>query len=285
MEIKKIAVLGLGIMGNGIAHVCAQAGYEVWAREINDSLVKNGLQTIRKNLERGLKKGRITEEEIETIMTRIHGTTDLKATVKDADIVIEAIIENMELKKQVFREIAAMTPDHCIFASNTSSLSITELASATKRPDKFLGMHFFNPVPVMKLVEIIKGSETSNETVQVIDNLAKKLGKETVLCNKDTAGFIVNRILIPWLNSALNTVYEGIASPEDVDKAMKLGTNVPMGPLELLDFVGLDTTLHILEYMKQELGPTFQPSPWLKDLVRAGRLGRKTGRGIFDYRK
>lgn len=284
MEIKKIAVLGLGIMGNGIAHVCAQAGYNVWAREINDSLVENGLKNIRKNLERGLKKGRITEEEIETIMTRIHGTTDLKVTVKDADIVIEAIIENMELKKQVFREIAAMTPDHCIFASNTSSLSITELASATKHPDRFVGMHFFNPVPVMKLVEIIKGSETSNETVQVIDDLAKKLGKETVLCNKDTAGFIVNRILIPWLNSALNTVYEGIASPEDVDKAMKLGTNVPMGPLELLDFVGLDTTLHILEYMKQELGPTFQPCPWLKDLVRAGRLGRKTGRGVYDYK-
>lgn len=284
MEIKKIAVLGLGIMGNGIAHVCAQAGYEVWVRDINDSLVEQGLKTIRKNLERGLKKGRITEEEIETILARIHGTTNLRGTVKDADIVIEAIIEDMELKKQVFREIAAMTPDHCIFASNTSSLSITELASATKRPDKFVGMHFFNPVPVMKLVEIIKGSETSDETVQVIDDLAKKLGKETVLCYKDTAGFIVNRILIPWLNSALNTVYEGIASPEDVDKAMKLGTNVPMGPLELLDFVGLDTTLHILEYMKQELGPAFQPSPWLKDLVRAGRLGRKTGRGVYDYK-
>lgn len=285
MEIKKIAVLGLGIMGNGIAHVCAQAGFDVWARDINDSLVEQGLKTIRKNLERGLKKGRITEEEIETIMARIHGTTNLKATVTDADIVIEAIIENMELKKQVFREIAAMTSDHCIIASNTSSLSITELASVTKRPDKFVGMHFFNPVPVMKLVEIIKGSETSDETVQVIDGLAKKLGKETVLCKKDMAGFIVNRILIPWLNSALNTVYEGIATPEDVDKAMKLGTNVPMGPFELLDFVGLDTTLHILEYMKQELGPAYQPSPWLKDLVRAGRLGRKTGRGVYEYRK
>lgn len=285
MEIKKIAVLGLGLMGNGIAHVCAQAGYEIWARDIEDRFVENGLKTIRKNLERGLKRGRITEEEIETIMARIHGTTDLKATVKDADIVIEAIIENMDLKKSVFKEIDDMVPDHCIFASNTSSLSISEMASVTKRSDKFVGMHFFNPVPVMKLVEIIRGAETSDETVQVIEELSKKLGKETVLCNKDTAGFIVNRILIPWLNSALYTVYEGLATPEDVDKAMKLGTNVPMGPLELLDYVGLDTTLHIMEYLKQELGPNFHPCPWLKDLVRAGRYGRKVGRGVYDYQK
>jgi 3-hydroxybutyryl-CoA dehydrogenase len=283
MDIKKIAVLGLGLMGNGIAHVCAQAGYEVWARDIEDRFVENGLKTIRKNLERGLKRGRITEEEIETIMARIHGTTDLEATIQDADIVIEAIIENMDLKKSVYREIDALAPAHCIFASNTSSLSISEMASVTNRPEKFVGMHFFNPVPVMKLVEIIKGSETSDETVQVIEALSAKLGKETVLCNKDTAGFIVNRILIPWLNSALYTVYEGLATPEDVDKAMKLGTNVPMGPFELLDYVGLDTTLHIMEYLKDELGPNFHPCPWLKDLVRAGRYGRKVGRGVYDY--
>jgi len=285
MDFKKIAVLGLGLMGNGIAHVCAQAGYEVWARDIEDRFVENGLKTIRKNLERGLKRGRITEEEIETIMARIHGTTDLEATIKGADIVIEAIIENMDLKKSVYKEIDTLASDHCIFASNTSSLSISEMASVTKRPDKFVGMHFFNPVPLMKLVEIIKGSETSNETVQVIEELSKKLGKETVLCNKDTAGFLVNRILIPWLNSALYTVYEGLATPEDVDKAMKLGTNVPLGPFELLDYVGLDTTLHIMEYLKQELGPNFHPCPYLKDLVRAGRYGRKVGRGVYDYQK
>ena len=285
MEINKIAVLGLGLMGNGIAHICAQAGYEVWARDIEDKFVENGLTAIRKNLERGLKRGRITEEEIEVIMARIHGTTDIKAAVEGADIVIEAIIENMDLKKQVYGEIDLIAPDHCIFASNTSSLSISEMASATKRSDKFVGMHFFNPVPVMKLVEIIKGANTSDKTIQVIEDLSQKLGKETVLCNKDTAGFIVNRLLIPWMNSALFTVHDGVASPEDVDKAMKLGTNVPMGPLELLDYVGLDTTLHIMNYLTQELGPSFTPCPWLDELVRAGRFGRKVGHGVYEYKK
>jgi 3-hydroxybutyryl-CoA dehydrogenase len=282
-DIRVIAVLGAGLMGNGIAQTCAQAGYDVYMRDIEDRFVEKGMNTIRRNLERGIKKGKITQDQVEEIISRIHGTIDIEEAVKDADVVIEAIIENEDLKKKVYSEIDAITKPEAIFASNTSSISITAMASATKRPEKFIGMHFFNPVPVMRLVEIIKGYLTSDETYLLIDELSKKIGKETVLVN-EAPGFAVNRLLVPFMLEAIFAIQEGIASVPDLDKAIQLGLNHPMGPLTLLDFVGLDTTLYIADYFFSEFKDSKYRAPaLLRKMVRAGTLGRKTGRGFYDY--
>ncbi|MHA2273480.1 MAG: 3-hydroxybutyryl-CoA dehydrogenase [Candidatus Hodarchaeales archaeon] len=283
-DVKKVAVFGAGLMGNGIAQVCAQAGLEVAMIDIEDHFVENGMKSIQKNLQRGVDKGRMTAEEMQEILGRIQGTTD-KTAAKDADVVIEAIIENEDLKKELYAELDAICPDHTIFASNTSSISITAMASATKRQDKFIGMHFFNPVPVMKLVEIIRGYNTSDETHKLIEDLSKKIGKEIVTVN-EAPGFAVNRLLIPFFLEAIFAIQEGVCTIEDLDKSIKLGLNHPMGPLTLLDFVGLDTTLYIADYMFNEFkDPKYRAPALLRKMVRAGHLGRKSGKGFYDYSK
>ena len=283
MEIKKIAVLGAGQMGNGIAQVCAQAGYEVKMRDIGQKFIDNGMAIIKKNLERGLKKGRITQEEIDATMGRIEGVLDLKDAVKDADLVIEAIPEIVKLKLDTWKEVDEAAPKHAILASNTSSISITQMAAVTERPNLFIGMHFFNPVPVMRLVEIIKGQATDDSTVKVIEEVSAKIGKETVLVN-EAPGFAVNRLLVPALNEAVFAIQEGIATVEDMDKAIHLGLNWPMGPLTLADFVGLDTMLYISDYFVDEFKDSKYRAPaLLRKMVRAGWLGRKSGMGFYDY--
>ena len=286
MEVKKIAVLGAGLMGHGIAQVAAQFGkYEVSLRDISQEFVDRGMNMIRGSLQKFLSKGAISEAEMNEVLARIRPTTDLKEAVSDADLIIEAVPENVELKKSVFSEVDSLAPSHAIIASNTSSISITELASATNRPEKVCGMHFFNPPQLMKLVEIIRGAKTSDETIQTVRQVAERMGKETVLVKKDCPGFIVNRILIPALNEAVALVWEGIADKEDIDKAIKLGLNWPMGPLTLLDYIGLDTTLAIAEVLESEIDPKFHPCPLLRQMVRAKLLGRKTGKGFYDWTK
>ena len=283
MEIKKIAVLGAGQMGNGIAHVCAQAGYEVKMRDIDQKFIDNGLATIKKNLDRGVKKERMTQEEADTVLRRVQGVLDLKEAVKDADLVIEAIPEIVKLKLDTWREVDEAAQEHAILASNTSSISITQMAAVTKRPEKFIGMHFFNPVPIMGLVEIIKGQATNDATVEVIKDVSHKVGKKTVLVN-EAPGFAVNRLLVPALNEAVFAIQEGVATVEDMDLAIKLGLNWPMGPLTLLDFVGLDTALYISDYFVDEFKDSKYRAPaLLRKMVRAGWLGRKSGKGFYDY--
>ncbi|MHC1569453.1 MAG: 3-hydroxyacyl-CoA dehydrogenase family protein, partial [Candidatus Syntropharchaeales archaeon] len=251
MAINKVTVLGAGLMGNGIAQVCAQAGYEVVMRDIEDRFVENGMNTIKKNLEKSVKKGKMSEEDMKAILGRLTGVVDMKEAIKDPDLVIEAAPEIMDLKKSIFAEVDELAPEKTLLASNTSSLSVTEMASATKRPEKFIGMHFFNPVPVMKLVELIRGHLTSDETVKTIEEVSAKIGKTSVLCI-DSPGFIANRIALPLLNEAYFTLMEGVATKEDIDTAMKLGYNHPMGPLELTDLIGLDTILKILDIYYEE---------------------------------
>jgi 3-hydroxybutyryl-CoA dehydrogenase len=283
MEIKKIAVLGAGQMGNGIAHVCAQAGYEVKMRDIEQKFIDNGMATIKKNLDRSVSKGKTSQEEADVIMSRIKGVLNLKDAVKDADLVIEAIPEIVKLKLDTWKEVDGSAPQHAILASNTSSISITQMAAVTKRPDKFIGMHFFNPVPVMGLVEIIKGQATADATVKVIEDVSHKVGKKTVIVN-EAPGFAVNRLLVPALNEAVFAIQEGVATVEDMDLAIKLGLNWPMGPLTLLDFVGLDTALYISDYFVDEFKDSKYRAPaLLRKMVRAGWLGRKSGRGFYDY--
>jgi 3-hydroxybutyryl-CoA dehydrogenase len=283
MDIKKVAVLGAGQMGNGIAQVCAQAGYEVKMRDIDQKFIDKGLATIRKNLERALSKEKITQADFDATLGRIHGVVDLKESVKDVDLVIEAIPEIVKLKLDTWKEVDEAAPQHAILASNTSSISITQMAAVTKRPEKFIGMHFFNPVPVMGLVEIIKGQATTDETVKVIEEVSHKVGKKTVLVN-EAPGFAVNRLLVPAINEAVFAIQEHVATVEDMDLAIKLGLNWPMGPLTLADFVGLDTLLYISDYFVDEFKDSKYRAPaLLRKMVRAGWVGRKSGMGFYDY--
>lgn len=283
MEIKKICVLGAGLMGNGIAQVCAQAGFQVTMRDIEQRFIDGGMNSIRKNLERDVEKGRKTQEEMRTILSRIKPTLDLKEAAGNADLVVEVIVEVMDIKKKVYAELETVVPSNCLFFTNTSGLSITEMAAITKRPDRFIGTHFFNPVPVMKLLEVIKGYETSEETLEIAKAWGQTLGKEVIVVNEAPA-FVVNRILCLMINEAFYTLDEGVACAEDIDKGMVLGCNHPLGPLALADLVGNDTLLHIMEGMHRELGDKYKPAPLLRQLVRAGRLGRKTGKGVYTYK-
>lgn len=280
---EKIFVLGAGTMGSGIVQAFAQKGYEVIVRDIKDEFVQRGLSGINKNLSKLVSKGKMTEETKEEILSRISGTTDMNLAA-DCGLVVEAAIENMKIKKEIFAELDGICKKETILASNTSSLSITEVASATSRPDKVIGMHFFNPAPVMKLVEIIRGMATSQETFDAVKNLSLEIGKEPVEV-KEAPGFVVNRILIPMINEASFILQEGIASVEDIDTAMKFGANHPMGPLALGDLIGLDVCLAIMDVLYNETGDNkYRASSTLRKYVRAGWLGRKSGRGFYNYK-
>ena len=282
MKVSKVMVIGAGQMGSGIAQVCAQAGYEVRLNDLKMEYVERGLRVIEKNLTRSIAKGRLTEQQKQEILSRLTASTDLNDAAS-VDLVIEAAVENMEIKTNIFAQLDKIAPVHTILASNTSSLPITEIAAATTRPEKVIGMHFMNPVPVMKLVEIIRGLATADEVYQVIEDMTKTLGKVPVEVN-DFPGFVSNRILMPMINEAIYTLYEGVAAKEAIDEVMKLGMNHPMGPLTLADFIGLDTCLYIMETLHEGFGDDkYRPCPLLRKYVKAGWLGKKSGRGFYIY--
>lgn len=285
MEVKQIAILGAGLMGHGITQVAAQVGkYEVWMRDVEQRFIDSGMGMIKDSLQRFVRKNALSESGMKETLARIHPTTDTKEAVQNADLIIEAIPEILRIKREVLAEVEKYAKPDAYIVSNTSSISITELASATKRPEKFCGMHFFNPPQLMSLVEIVRGAKTSDETVQTIKQVSERMGKQTVIVKRDSPGFIVNRILVPALNEAVALVQEGVADIEDIDKAVTLGLNWPMGPMRLLDYVGLDTTLSIAEVLVSETGdPKYRPNLLLRQMVRAGLLGRKTGKGFYDW--
>ncbi|MGE7763635.1 3-hydroxybutyryl-CoA dehydrogenase [Peribacillus sp. NPDC096540] len=284
MSIHKVMVIGAGQMGSGIAQVCAMSGYEVLLHDLKEEYVEKGLGTITKNLSRQVEKGKMAAGDKDATLSRLTSSTDLK-NAAGVDLVIEAAIENMEIKTKLFAELDEITPKHVILASNTSSLPITEIAAATRRPEKVIGMHFMNPVPVMKLVEIIRGLATADEVYKKVEKMAESLSKVPVEVN-DFPGFVANRILMPMINEAIYTLYEGVATKEAIDDVMKLGMNHPMGPLTLADFIGLDTCLYIMETLHQGLGDDkYRPCPLLRKYVKAGWLGKKSGRGFYEYNK
>jgi 3-hydroxybutyryl-CoA dehydrogenase len=284
-KIKKVGVLGSGLMGSGIAEVAARAGYDTVVREVTSELLDKGLARIRGSLDKAVEKGKLEATARDQAVSRLSGTVDDLSALADCDLVVEAIVENLEEKKKTLSALDEAVKAEAIFASNTSSLTITQLAMFTKRPDQFVGLHFFNPVPVMKLVEVVRTLLTSGETFDRAFEFARSLGKEPIAC-RDNSGFVVNRLLVPYLLDAIRALEEGVASVEDIDKGMQLGCGYPMGPFTLLDFVGLDTTYYIANIMFEEYREKrFAPPPLLKQMVLAGRMGKKSGRGFYDYSK
>jgi 3-hydroxybutyryl-CoA dehydrogenase len=281
-EIKKVCVLGAGLMGNGIAQVCAQAGMDVTLRDIEQRFIDGGMKTIQKNLAKDVEKNKKTQADMEAVLARIKPTLDLREAATGADAVVEVVIEVMEVKKKVYQELDQIVPDDCLYFTNTSGLSITEMAAVTNRPDKMIGTHFFNPVPVMKLLEVIRAHQTSDETLAAAMAWGEKLGKECIIV-KEAPAFAVNRILCTMINEAFYALDEGIATAEDIDRGMVLGCNHPIGPLALSDLIGNDTLLRVMEGLHRELGDKYRPSPLLRKLVRAGNLGRKSSRGVYNY--
>lgn len=280
---KRIVIIGAGTMGNGIAHTFAQTGYQVSLVDVSQEALDRGLKTITSNLDRIIAKGNLTEQQKSTTLNNITTFTTLEEAAKDADLIVEAATENIDLKLKIFRQMDELAPENCILATNTSSISITKIASVTSRPEKVIGMHFMNPVPIMKLVEIIKGYSTSKETFSEIFELSKALGKVPVEVN-DYPGFVANRILMPMINEAIETLYNGVAGVEEIDTVMKLGMAHPMGPLQLADFIGLDVCLAILNVMHDGFkNPKYAPCPLLVNMVTAGKIGVKSGEGFYDY--
>jgi len=283
MEIKKVGVVGCGLMGSGIAQVCAQSGLQTVVSEINDDLLNKGMGMIKTNLSKSVEKGKLAAQEKDAILGRLKATTNM-TDFTGCDLVIEVVVENMQVKKKIFADLEKICPPHAILASNTSCLSVMDMAMATKKPDKVLGMHFFNPVPVMKLLELVQTIATSEETLKTIRAFGKSIDK-TVIVAKDSPGFVVNRLLVPYLFDAMRMLESGMATREDIDQGMQLGCNHPMGPLTLADFVGLDTLYFIANAMYDDYKePRFAPPMLLKKMVAAGRLGRKSGRGFYEYK-
>lgn len=282
MAIKRVGVVGFGLMGSGIAQVCAQAGYETVVREVAQPLLDKGFGRVDASLARVVKAGKLTEEDAQSARGRMRGTTSLE-DLKDCDLIIEAVLEELPVKKEVFGTLDRLCPDTTIFASNTSSLTIVEMAATTKRPDRFAGLHFFNPAPVMPLVEIVQAITTSDDTIETLREFVRSLGKTGVVC-KDTPGFIVNRLMVPYLLGAIRALEQGVATAEEIDTAVKLGLRHPMGPFELIDYTGLDINLHVANVFFDEFkDPSMAPPALLKRMVLAGRLGAKVGRGFYEY--